>query len=262
MPGSARRGALVLCLSLLALLSGCAHDEDKTKDWSAQRFYVEGKKALDNKDWKTAIQRYEALEARYPYGPYAEQAELDVAYAYYKDDDMASAIAAADRFIRLHPTHPSVDYAYYLKGLANFDERHGIVAVLTGKSDLSERDSKGAREALEAFRQLVSRFPDSRYAADASRRMVHLLDVLAKNEVSVAAYYFARGAYVAAANRAAYVVDHYQRTRYVEDALGIQAKAYKMMGFTQLMDDTLRVLQKNFPNSRYLAEVKTLRAAR
>lgn len=260
---SPRRNALVLCLSLLALLSACAHDsEDKTKDWPAQRFYNEGKQALDKKDWQTAIKRFEALEARYPYGPYAEQAELEVAYAYYKDDDMASAIAAANRFIRLHPTHPSVDYAYYLKGLANFDERHGIVATLTGKNDLSDRDSKGAREALEAFRQLVSRFPNSRYAADASQRTVHLLDVLAQNEIHVAEYYFGRGAYVAAVNRAAYVVQHYQRTRYVEDALGIQAKAYKMMGFTELMNDTVRMLEKNFPNSRYLAEVKTLRAAR
>ena len=117
------------------------------------------------------------------------------------------------------------------------------------------------REALDAFRQLVTRFPNSRYAPDASQRMVHLLDVLAKNEISTAQYYFARGAYVAAANRAKYVLEHYARTRFVEDALGIQAKAYKAMGYTKLTDDTLRVLQKNFPNSRYLSEVNKLRVA-
>lgn len=259
MPSPLRRFAVGACLFLLALLSGCAHNAgDPTKDWSAQRFYEEGKKALDNKDWRTAIKRFETLDARYPYGPYAEQGELDVAYAYYKDEDMPSAISAADRFIRLHPTHPNVDYAYYLKGVASFNEQHGIVARITGKSDLSDRDSKGAREALETFRQLLTRFPDSRYAPDARQRMIHLLDVLAKDEVDIASYYFSRGAYVAAADRASYVVDHYQQTRYVEDALGILAKAYKMMGFTKLMNDTVRVLEKNFPNSPYLAQVKTL----
>jgi outer membrane protein assembly factor BamD len=250
------RFRVVLFFVLLAgFAAGCADLQDPTRDWSAQRFYTEGKEALAKGDWMTAIKHFESLEARYPYGPYAEQAQLEIAYAYYKDDDSASAIAAADRFIRLHPTHPHVDYAYYLKGLANFNEQDRLLDRLTGRSDLTDRDPKAPRDAYDAFRELTTRYPQSRYAADAKARMGRLVDVLARNEVNVADYYFRRGAYVAAVNRSKYVIEHYQRTRAVEDALGIQAKAYEKMGLETLKSDTLRVLKKNFPDSRYLAEL-------
>lgn len=243
----------LFALIVAVFFGACATTEtDPTKDWSAQRFYQEAKTALKEKDYDTAIKHFETLEARYPYGPYADQAQLEVAYAYYKDNDMASAIAAANRFTRLHPTHPHVDYAYYLKGLASFDEDRNWLERFFTKGDLSSRDPKGMRDAYDSFRELAERFPNSRYAQDSRHRMAYLVDSLAKNEMHVARYYFERGAYVAVVNRTKHVIENYQRTPSVEEALGLQAKAYKKLGLEDLRQDTLRVLQKNFPNSPYL----------
>jgi outer membrane protein assembly factor BamD len=242
--------------ALLLLLTGCAGlDQDPTKDWTAERFYTEAKTALKDANYTTAIKHFETLEARYPYGPYAEQAQLEVAYAYYKDQEMASAIAAANRFIRLHPTHAHVDYAYYLKGLANFNDQANFLERFFTDQDLSDRDPHGMREAYDAFRELVERFPRSRYAEDSRNRMVYLVNFLAKSEINVARFYYSRRAYVAVVNRTKYVIERYQRTPAVEDALGLQAMAYMKMGMEGLKTDTLRVLEKNFPNSRYLKEV-------
>lgn len=244
----------LLCAYLLA---ACAADsQDPTRDWSAERFYNEGKAALNEKNYAQAIKHFETLEARYPYGAYSDQAQVEVAYAYYKDGEPASAIAAADRFIRLHPTHAHVDYAYYLKGLASMNDQDNVLSWLRGGSNLADRDPKGAREAYETFSELVARFPNSRYARDAAARMNQLVYALAQYEIGVARYYLERGAYVAAANRAKHVVEHYQRTAAVEDALGIQAQAYGRLGMDKLKNDTLRVLEKNFPQSRYLRELK------
>lgn len=248
-----------LTLLMLAplLLNGCAGmSDDPTKDWTAERFYTEAKQALNEKNYAMAIKRFETLEARYPYGPYAEQAQLEVAYAHYKDDDPASAIAAADRFIRLHPTHPSVDYAYYLKGLASMHDQGTFLTWLRGNHDPADRDPKAVREAHDAFRELVTRFPNSRYASDAAQRMNSLVFALARYEVRIAQYYYSRGAHVAAANRAKYVIENYQQTPAVEDALGVQAKSYKAMGLDTLLQDTLRVLERNFPRSDYLKELR------
>jgi outer membrane protein assembly factor BamD len=243
-------------LSLLLLLAGCAGvEQDPTKDWTAEHFYTEAKTALKDGNYTTAIKHFETLEARYPYGPYAEQAQLEVAYAYYKDDEMASAIAAANRFIRMHPTHTHVDYAYYLKGLADFNDQPNAFERFFTDQDLSVRDPRGMRDAYDAFRELVERFPRSRYAEDARNRMAYLVNFLAKSEINVARFYYERRAYVATVNRAKYVIERYQRTPSVEDALGLQALAYKKMGMESLMTDTLRVLEKNFPASRYLKEV-------
>lgn len=242
--------------SLLLLLAGCAGvDQDPTKDWSVEHFYTEAKTALKDGNYATAVKHFETLEARYPYGPYAEQAQLEVAYAYYKDQELASAIAAANRFIRMHPTHAHADYAYYLKGLANFNDQPNALERFFTDQDLSERDPRGMRDAYDAFRELVERFPQSRYAEDARNRMVYLVNFLAKSEINVARFYYDRRAYVATVNRAKYVIERYQRTPSVEDALGLQALAYKKMGMEGLMTDTLRVLEKNFPNSRYIKEV-------
>ncbi len=247
----------LLMVSVL-LLGACAKfSQDPTKDWTAERFYQEAHDAVTHKNWAEAVKHFETLEARYPYGVYSEQAQLELAYAYYKDNESASAIAAADRFIRLHPTSRNVDYAYYIKGLANIHEQGGVVGWLRGGNDLTDRDPKNTREAYDTFRELATRFPESRYAKEARTRMVELVAKLAKYEIDVARYYYMRGAYVAAANRAKYVVEHYQRTPLVEDALGIQAQSYAALGLDKLKSDTVRVLQKNYPHSRYLEELKS-----
>jgi outer membrane protein assembly factor BamD len=251
---------LLLLLAFLAL-AGCASVTDPTKDWTPERFYTEAKDRMGDGDWAAAIKHLETLEARYPYGRYAEQAQLEIAYAYYKDEEPALALAAADRFIRQHPTHPNVDYAYYLKGLVNFHGSRNFVYWLLGvEDDLSDRDPKGARDSYNAFRELVERFPNSRYAPDAAQRMAYLFDAQARYEVKVARFYFDRGAYIAAINRCKQALENYPRTPATEDALGIQAMAYKRMGMEGLLADTLRVLKRNFPESRYAAEVQALAA--
>ncbi|MCR4300955.1 MAG: outer membrane protein assembly factor BamD [Sulfuricaulis sp.] len=245
-------------LSFLLLIAGCAGvTEDPTKDWSPEKFYTEAKGKVADGEYETGIKYFETLEARYPYGRYAEQAQLEIAYANYKFEEPALAIAAADRFIRLHPTHPNVDYAYYLKGLVNFRGEKNLMNWLLGsKDDLSDRDPKGALESYNAFNEIVTRFPNSRYAADARLRMAYLFEAQAKYETQVARFYFERSAYVAAVNRAKYVLENYPRTPSTEDALGILALSYKSMGLDDLLKDTLRILGKNFPKSRYLTELE------
>jgi len=201
--------------------------------------------------WDKAIKYLEKLEARYPYGRFAQQAQLDIAYAYWKQGERASALAAADRFIKLYPNHANVDYAYYLKGLVNFNENTGLMSVIDNP-DLSERDSKGTRESFEAFKDLVNRFPDSKYAEDARARMRYLVNMLAQYEVHVARYYMKRGAYVAAANRAQYAVKNYPQAPALEEAVFIMVKAYDALGMTDLRDSADRVMRKNFPESKYL----------
>lgn len=236
------------------MLAACA-TPDRTKDWTPERFYQEAKQQLEDGNLATAIKYFEQLESRYPYGRYTEQAQLELIYAHYKDNEPALSLAAADRFIRLHPTHPNVDYAYYLKGLVNFHgERNIVLALLGSKDDLIDRDPKGTRESYEAFRELAERFPNSRYAEDARQRMIYLRDAQARYEVRVARHYFDKGAYVATVNRCKQVLEQYPRTSAIEDALGLQAKAYQEMGLTKLREDNVRVLRTNFPESKYLKE--------
>lgn len=202
---------------------------------------------------ETAVKYYETLEARYPYGRYAEQAQLEVAYVYFKNEEPELALAATNRFIRLHPTHPSVDYMYYLKGLVNFNNRGGTLGRMLGiETDVADRDPRAAREAFNTFRDLVKKFPRSRYARDARERATYLLDSLARYEIKVATYYYERHAYTAAINRCKVVLEKYQRTKATEDALGIMARAYGKLKLTDLEKDTLRILNKNFPKSEYL----------
>lgn len=230
--------------------------KEETKDWSAQKFYTEAKEKLSDGNYSAAIALFESLEARFPYGRFAQQAQLETAYAYYKDQEQASAIAAADRFIKLHPNHANVDYAYYLKGLANFNDNWGIMSyVMQGvlKQDMSERDSKASRESFEHFRILVTRYPDSKYAPDARQRMAHLINVVAMSEIYVARYYMRRKAYIAAANRAQFALREYPTTPATEEALFIMVKAYDLLGLDDLRDDAERVLQQNFPDSSHLA---------
>ncbi|NBR30499.1 MAG: outer membrane protein assembly factor BamD, partial [Betaproteobacteria bacterium] len=224
---------LALCVSACSLLP---EQIDETKNWSAQKLYSAAKEKLDGSQFEAAIKLYEKLEARYPYGRFAQQAQLEVAYAYYKDREIASAVSAAERFIKLHPNHPNVDYAYYLRGLANFNDDLGLLGSYTGQ-DMSERDPKAAREAFNAFKDLVTRFPDSKYAPDSVQRLNYLVNVLAQNEVHVARYYMKRGAYVAAANRAQFALKTYPQATANEEGLLILVQAYDKLGMNDLRND-------------------------
>jgi outer membrane protein assembly factor BamD len=238
------------------LVAGCGlfpETKDETKGWSAQKLYTEAKNEMADRNYSQAIKYFETLEARYPYGRYAQQSQLEVAYAYFKDNEPVSAIAACDRFIKLHPNHPNVDYAYYLKGLANFNEDLGLLGAIADQ-DLSERDPKAAKDSFEAFRELVARFPESKYAPDSVARMKYLINTLASHEVHVARYYARRGAYVAAANRAQVALQQYPQAPATEEALAIMVKSYDALGLNELRDDTHRVLTKNYPNSKYLGD--------
>ena len=260
-----RRALILPLLCAAILLAGAGRAEAGKKktpaepptdlpghiDFLAQKLYGEAKDSMASEDWGQAIKYFEKLEARYPYGRYAQQAQLEIAYAYWKDSERASAIAAIDRFIKLYPNNPHVDYAYYLKGLINFNENTGLLAGLSNP-DMSERDPKATSEAFDAFNELVTRFPNSKYTDDAAARMRYLVNSLASHEVHVARWYMRRGAYVAAANRAQYAVKEYPRTPATEEAMYIMVMAYGRLGLNELSDDAFRVLRANFPDSRYL----------
>lgn len=252
---------IVMGLAFALTLAGCASVLDPTKDWTVEQFYTAAKEQLESGNYDEAIKLYEQLQGRFPYGRYAEQAQIEIAYAYYKYDEPALALAACDRFLRQFPIHPSADYVYYLKGIVNFREKRSFASWLFGgDDDLHDRDPKGTRESYDSFKELVQRFPHSRYAEDARLRMNYLFEAQARYEASVASYYYQRRAYVAAVNRTKYTLENYPRTPATEDALGIQALAYKKMGLDKLFEDTVRVLSRNFPNSRYLEEIKALDA--
>lgn len=251
------RFSLTVILALCLTACGSTSEQaDETKGWSANKLYTEAKTNLNDGYYEKAIKLYEKLEARYPYGRYAQQAQIEIAYAYYKDKDTASAIAAADRFIKLHPNHPSVDYAYYLKGLANFNDDLGLLGKMTSAvsgQDMTERDPKAARESFDAFKDLVTRFPDSKYASDSVQRMNYLVNALASHEIHVARYYMKRGAYVAAANRCQYALKNYPQAPANEEGLLILVQAYDKLGMVDLRNDAERVMKTNFPNSKYLS---------
>lgn len=238
-----------LAIVLLLLLFGCATNFDETKDWGPDRIYSAAKDELQSKNYQKAIGYYEKLESRYPYGRYAQMAQIESAYAYWKDNENAQALAACDRFIKMHPDHPNVDYAYYLKGLINFNDDLGIMGYISAK-DMTERDPRAAQDAFDAFRELVTRFPQSRYTPDARARMNYLVNSLAAAEVNVAEYYLRRGAYVAAVNRAQYALTNYPRTPAIERALTVLVKAYDQMGLDDLRDDANRTLAANFPGNQ------------
>jgi outer membrane protein assembly factor BamD len=248
------RSVTIFALLCLALLAGCGtfgESADKAKEQTAERYYSEAKEELDSGNYERAVKLFEQLGARYPFGRHAQQSQLEIAYAYYKQSDPAQCITAADRFIKQFPTHENVDYAIYLKGLANFKDDKGFLGLLNS-TDLSERDPKAAREAFDSFKELVTRFPQSRYAEDATQRMNYLVNSLALNEIHVARYYLKRGAPLAAANRAQQALTRYPQAPAVEEALGIMMAAYDTLGMADLRDDAKKVLQKNFPQSAYL----------
>lgn len=245
----------ILILTFTLLLNACAifgspTELDDTKGLSAERIYQMGAEKMTDRDYVKAIGYFQKLESRYPHGKYATQAQLETAYAHYKKSDPVLAVAAADRFIKLHPNHPNVDYAYYLKGLAIFNER-GILEKLT-KQQVSDRDPRALRDSFMTFKELVTRYPKSRYAKDAAQRMVYLANSLSDHELHVARYYMKRQAYLAAVNRTKHVIENYPQSPGVEEALVIQISAYDLLGLEDLKTDTLRVLQKNYPDSAML----------
>ena len=238
----------------IALLSGCASvNEDKTADWSPNRIYAEAKEELRGGTLDKAISLFEKLEGRAAGTPLAQQAQLEKAYAQYKNSDQAQALATLDRFIRLHPASPALDYALYLRGLVNFNDNLGLFSFLT-RQDLSERDQKAAKESFESFKDLVTRFPDSKYAEDARARMVYIVNSLAQYEVHVARYYFSRGAYVAAISRAQVALTDYQDVPANEEALYILHRSYQAMGMDKLAADARRVLERTYPASSFLTQ--------
>ncbi|MCI4440947.1 outer membrane protein assembly factor BamD [Tibeticola sp.] len=241
-------------LAIAVVLAGCASKEvDPTANWSPNRIYEEARDEANSASYDKAIALFEKLEGRAAGTVLAQQAQLEKAYAQYKNGDKAQAIATLDRFMKLHPTSEAIDYALYLKGLVNFNDNLGFLSSIT-QQDLSERDQKAAKESFEAFRELVQRFPNSKYAADAAARMRYIINSLAQYEVHVARYYLQRGAYVAAVNRAQAAIADYRDAPANEEALYILVRAYDALGLAELRDDAKRVLDKNFPNSAYLSQ--------
>ncbi|MDO5623447.1 MAG: outer membrane protein assembly factor BamD [Pseudomonadota bacterium] len=236
----------------VALLAGCSSKPvDRTAGWSPNRIHAEARDELSAGAYDKAIPLYEALEGRAAGTPLAQQAQLDKAYAQFKDGQKAEAIATLDRFMRLHPASPAIDYALYLKGVINFNEELGLFAFLS-RQDLSERDQRAAKDAFESFSELVTRFPDSRYTPDARARMRYTVNALAQYEVHVARYYYQRGAYVAAVNRAQQALSDYRDAPALEEALYILTLAYDRLNMPELRDDAKRVLDQNYPGSTYL----------
>ena len=246
-----RRACLFLIVTVSILfVCGCSTlstPEDEYYDWTDERFYNEAKEALTNESYDRAIKLYENLETRFPFGRYAIQAQLDIAFAYYKFNEPDAALAAADRFIKLHPRNPHVDYAYYLKGLVNYNRSIGFLERFI-PTDSSQRDPGAAREAFKDFQLLIDKFPNSRYNIDARQRMVSLRNNLAMNEIHVARYYMKRHAYIAAADRGVYVIEKFQQTPAVPFALKIMEAAYKKMAMDDLAADASRVFELNYAN--------------
>lgn len=246
----------IFIAALFSFLSGCASTglfsstddtSNQKADWSAADFYNDAKSDLDDENYTRAIELYESLESRYPFGQYAQQAQIDLAFAYYKNDEPESAIATANRFIRIHPRHKNIDYVYYLKGLVNFNRDIGFLERYL-PTDKSQRDPGAAIHSLDDFATLIRRFPNSQYVPDAKQRMVALKSNIALHELNVAEYYMKRGAYVAVINRAKQVIEKYEQTTAVPRALLIMADAYQKIGMDDLAADARKIYNDNYPN--------------
>lgn len=229
-------------------LSGCSWlqslEIDPTKDWTANQLYTEARTAMNEGTWDVARDYYTKLEARYPFSSFAQQAQIDLAYVNFKDDDAAGAVQQLDRFLRAYPNHPNSDYALYLKALATLNERDGWLAELTTQ-DLADRDAQASRDAFDIFKELAARFPDSRYAPEARRRMHELVNSQAQHLLSTARFYYERKAYIAAINRAKVVISDFQTTAARDDALLLIADSYHELGMYDLEKDTRRVIEMN-----------------
>ena len=247
-------GLLFSMLVAALLLSGCAGSDgqkDDTDIWSESKLYSEATDKLNDGDFAKCGKYFDKLEARFPFGPYSQQAQINAAYCYWKANEQTQALVAIDRFIKLHQGSPNLDYAYYLKGLITFNDDLGWLGKFTGQ-DLSERDPQAAKDAFESFKVVVERFPNSKYAPDSLDRMRYIVNSLAEADVIVARFYYQRGAYLASANRAQLVIRDYDRAPAVEEALYILYKSYEKLGMIELSNDTARVFKLNFPDSPML----------
>jgi len=245
---------VVACMLLALTLASCSWlptGKDETAGWSAEQMYREAHDALLSGNYTRANKLFESLEARYPYGRYAQQAILEGAFASWRAGEPAAAVASADRFIRTYPNHPNVDYAYYLRGLVHFREDQGVLGYVY-ELDLSERDPKEMRASFSAFKELTTRYPESQYYEDSILRMKYLNNALGLYEVKVARYYFNRGAFIAASNRAQLALLNNPQTPSNAEALAVLTQSYEKMGLTQLADDSRRVLVKTFPDSKWV----------
>ncbi|MBM7061496.1 outer membrane protein assembly factor BamD [Pseudomonas sp. UL073] len=243
----------LLLIAILALNVACSSKDVVDENLSEAELYQQAQADLDNKSYTSAVNKLKALESRYPFGRYAEQAQLELIYAYYKNVEPEAAKSAAERFIRLHPQHPNVDYAYYLKGLASFDQDRGLLARFL-PLDMTKRDPGAARDSFNEFAQLTTRYPNSRYSPDAKQRMIYLRNLLAAYEVHVGHYYLKRQAYVAAANRGRYVVENFQETPAVGDGLAIMTEAYQRLHLDDLAASSLETLKLNYPEHPSLVD--------
>lgn len=243
----------LLLIAILALTAACSSKDVLDENLSESELYQQAQSDLDSKSYTSAVAKLKALESRYPFGRYAEQAQLELIYAYYKNVEPEAARSAAERFIRLHPQHANVDYAYYVKGLASFDQDRGLIARFL-PLDMSKRDPGAARDSYNEFAQLTSRYPNSRYSPDAKQRMIYLRNLLAAYEIHVAHYYLTRQAYVAAANRGRYVVENFQETPAVGDGLAVMTEAYQRLTLDELAATSLEALKLNYPDHPSLVD--------
>jgi outer membrane protein assembly factor BamD len=252
--GLQRRCAAAVAAVVLGLgLAGCGSEpKEASATWSAEKLYAEAKAEAASGNYEAAARLYERLEGRAAGTLLAQQAQLERAYVMHRTNEKADALAILERFLKLHPTSPAVDYALYLQGIINFNDNLGFLGNLS-RQDLAERDQQASRDSYQSFKQLVDQFPNSLYAEDAQARMNYIINSLAAYEVHVARYYFRRGAYVAAANRAQQTVTEFQQTPSAEEALYIMVQSYDRLGLTDLRDDADRVLRKNFPDTQFTA---------
>ena len=234
-------------LIVILAVSGCAAwREDPTANWSASQIYGEAKAALDAGNYEQAVEYYELLEARFPFGRFAQQAQIEIPYAYYRAGEPEAALAAVDRFIQLNPRHPNLDYAYYLRGLINFSQDTGFLSRMF-PMDPAEMDTKTLEQSFQDFARLINEFPDSRYAADARQRMVFIRNALAAHELRVAQFYIERRAWVAASQRARHVVEHHQGAEVMPQALAILYQSYRALDLDDHAENTMAVMRLNYP---------------
>lgn len=246
--------ALVCALSSVIAVSGCASKDKNDRRGSEPEIYQRAQAALDSSSWTNAVSILQTLEENFPFGTYADQAQLELIYAYYRSGEYESAVAASDRFVRLHPQHRNVDYAFYMRGIASFYNDSAFSSFFP--TDETQRDPGTAKDAFNHFTQLLALYPESAYALDAKKRMTFLRNTLARGEINVANYYFKRGAYVAAANRGRWVVENMQETPAVPDALAVMAQAYHLIGMKDLSENSVKVLQHNYPDHPALKDGK------
>ncbi|QJR82126.1 outer membrane protein assembly factor BamD [Alteromonas pelagimontana] len=244
-------------VGVMVSVAGCSSSEDPEKkaamaNMGAQQLYDNAKKSMDNGNFSAAANTLSALDSRYPFGPLSNQVQLDLIYSYYKSGKIDETLATIDRFIRLNPNHSDVDYAVYMRGLTNMESDTNLFQELMN-INRADRDPAKSREAFEDFRKLIEQYPNSKYAADARKRMVYIKNRLAQYEIAIARFYMRRQAYVAAANRGRYVIEHYPNSDQIQQALEIMVSSYEELGLNELKDNAMKTLKLNFPESEFVS---------